>query len=342
MSKLTRVAVFFASLLAPAGAFAHEMYVLPSAMYDAGMLADSPNPFAAYVGNEYQFYIWAFVALVVVSTIFAATIFRWFERASMPFFHTMKRFAHPILRAGTGACLLYFGANGALFGPEVRLFELFGGNADAVEAILLVCGGAILAGFMVRYIAIVLIALWLYTAASIGLHILNYADFLGAFIALLILGAGSYSIDHLTGMFSAIRHKMARFTPLAFPIVRVLFGFGIMFAAIFAKYMHSQLALDVVDMYHLTDYLRFDPLFVVLGALIIEFLAGAMLMLGIAVRWTSAFLIFWLTLSQIYFREPLWYHLILFTIGFAIIAHGYDRYSLEGRVMKRKGSEPML
>jgi uncharacterized membrane protein YphA (DoxX/SURF4 family) len=122
----------------------------------------------------------------------------------------------------------------------------------------------------------------------------------------------------------------------------MLFGFGVMFAAAYAKYFHSELAVQTVIQHHLTDFFPFDPLFIVLGALIIEFLAGLMLFLGIAIRWTGLFLIFWLTLSQLYFRELWWVHVVLFGIGFAIFCHGYDRFSLEGRLLKKKGHEPVL
>ena len=83
-------------------------------------------------------------------------------------------------------------------------------------------------------------------------------------------------------------------------------------------------------------------MFIVLGALIIEFLAGLMLVLGVAIRWTGLFLLFWLTLSLLYFQEAVWPHIILFGLGIAIFCHGYDSFSLEGLWLKKRGREPLL
>lgn len=329
-------------LLAPRAASAHEMYVLSPGSIASGMAAESPNPFSAIRGHETEFVFWGFVTFVVVSTIALATLFRAFEKNTAPFFNHIKRYALPLVRIGVGACLVSFGYHGALFGPEFPLAGLFGGYADIAEAALLALGLAVLAGVFVRHVAIVLIALWFFALARHGVHVLNYTDFLGAFVVLLSYGAGTWSIDHLTGAAPAWKRVAVRLEPYAFPILRMCFGFGVAFAAVYAKYLHSQLALDVVVTYHLTDYFRFDPLFVVLGALIIEFLAGAMMFLGVAIRWTGVFLLFWLTLSQLYFAEAVWPHLILFFLGLALFCHGYDRYSLEGRLLKRKGSEPVL
>ena len=64
--------------------------------------------------------------------------------------------------------------------------------------------------------------------------------------------------------------------------------------------------------------------------------------LGVAVRWTALFLAFWLTMGHIFTVEAWWVHLILYGIALAIFCHGYDRWSLEGRFLRRNGREPVL
>ncbi|MBP9757588.1 MAG: hypothetical protein KBD06_03230 [Candidatus Pacebacteria bacterium] len=344
MYKLKGIALALAALFVPSLASAHEIYVLPKSAIEAGLAAVSPNPFSAYYGNEYQFYFWAFVTLVVVSTIFAATIFRVFERSTASFFRYIKRYALAFVRLGVGACFMFFAYNSALFGPEYPFEMLFGSGllAEVAALMSLLFGIAILIGLFTRYIALGLIALWIYAATQVGITILDYADFLGAFILLFALGGGMWSVDHLLNIRGPFRNASTRLHPYAFPIMRTALGFGAMFAAVYAKYIHSALALEVVTRYDLTNYFPFDPLFVVLGALIIEFLAGAMLFFGVAIRWTGVFFIFWLTLSLLYFTEAVWPHLILFTLGLALFCHGYDKYSLEGMFFKRRHSEPVL
>ncbi len=338
------LALIGVSVLTPFTAVAHEMYVLSPSVIAASIAGDSPNPFSAYFGNEYQFYFWAFVSCVVVSTIFFATAFRLFEQSTAAFFRYIKRFALTFVRFGVGACLIFFFYNDALFGPEYGFGQLFGHGLfnELMGIAMFVSGIAILAGLFTRHVALALIALWLYAASVVGITILNYTDFLGAFVLLYILGGGMWSLDHALGL-RAPRHALhSRLHHYAFPIMRMSLGFGAMFAALYAKYFYAQLALEVVVRYNLTNYFPFDPLFVVLGALIIEFLAGAMLFFGVAIRWTGVFFIFWLTLSQLYFAEAVWPHLILFSLGFALFCHGYDKYSVEGWFFKRRDTEPVL
>ncbi|MSU73595.1 hypothetical protein EXS56_00445 [Candidatus Kaiserbacteria bacterium] len=332
------VASFIPSLV-----FAHEVYVLDAATVARGMAAISPNPFTAYIGNEFNFLFWGFVSFVTVSTILCVSLFRIFEKALDPFLFYLKRWAHPLARLTVGACLVSFGIASELYGTEISFESLFGSLSLVMQGLFVLGGAAIIAGMYVRTVALFSIAVYAYAASVLGWYVLTYTDHLGGYLLLLILGAGSWSLENLLQRGHtphSLRRYLQPYVPLAFPAMRMLFGFGIMFAAIYAKFIHSQLALEVVNQYHLTTYFPFDPLFIVLGALIIEFLAGLMMFLGIEIRWTGLFLIFWLTLSLLYFQEAVWPHIILFGLGLALFFHGYDRYSLEGRLFKRHGVEP--
>lgn len=344
MTKFLRYALL---ALVPFGlptlAFAHEVYVLDEATIAAGMAATSPNPFTAYIGNEFNFFFWGFVSFVTFSTILFASIFRVFEKMLDPLLFSLKRFALLIVRLTVGSSLLIFGFYGVLYGPEIPLSSIFGGGTLFAQIFLSLLGIGLIAGVYVRTIALASLVLYLCASYSMGWYVLTYANHVGAYILLLTLGSGTWSLGRHwqdTSFEERTRALLRKLQPLAFPILRITFGLSIIFAALYAKYFHSQLALDVVHMYGLTAYFPFEPLFIVLGALIIEVLAGAMLVFGIEVRWTSLFLLFWLILGQMYTQEQWWVHIILFGVGIAIFCHGYDRYSLEGRFFKRHGIEP--
>lgn len=329
--------------LLPRFTFAHEVYALDAASIYRAMHTASPNPFSAIAGNESDFFFWGFVSFVTVSTILCASLFRVFERTLDPFLSYLKRWAHPLVRITVGACLISFGLAGELYGTEISFGSLFGALSLTMQGLFILGGAATIAGIYVRTAAVFSIAVYAYAASVLGWYVLTYTNHLGASLLLLVLGAGSWSLENLLhrGHLShSMRSYLQPFVPLAFPAMRMLFGFGLMFASLYAKFFHSQLALDVVNQYHLTTYFPFDPLFIVLGALIIEFLAGLMMFLGVEIRWTGLFLIFWLTLSLLYFQEAVWPHIILFGLGIAVFFHGYDRYSLEGRLFKRPGVEP--
>lgn len=347
--KILGFALSFCTLLfafcAPLVAAAHEVYVLDPSTVERAMEASFLNPFTAFFGNEHRFFFWGFLSFVVLSTILFASIFRLLEKRLDPVFFFLKRLAHPLVRLTVAASLISFGLYGALFGPELPLQRLFGGASELAQAALIALAAFILLGVFVRTAALLLLGLYAYAYIVFGWYVFTYTDHLGAYLLLLIFGSGRFALGRRFNMARApqrIHSLFHRLSPYAFPLMRMLFGFGIMFASVYAKFFHSALAYQVVVEYNLTAYFPFDPLFVVLGALIIEFLAGVMMFVGVEIRWTGLFLIFWLTLSLLYFREAVWPHIVLFGLGLAIFFHGYDRYSLEGLFLKRHGREPVL
>jgi uncharacterized membrane protein YphA (DoxX/SURF4 family) len=329
----------------PSFASAHEAYVLDHATILRDIATTSPNPFTAYTGNEFDFFFWGAISAITVLAILFSSFFHSFEQKLTPLFFRLKRLAHPMVRLTCGVCLIASGLFASLFGPELPFSDIFGSGAMLMQTIFVGLGILVLLGLYTRYVAMVMLGFFAYAVSVDGSYLLTYANYFGEFLLLLILGSGRWSLDRsfaLGHLPDGLRYAAHQMEHLAFPLMRVFFGFSVMYAAIFAKFIHSQLALDVVTRYHLSTYFPFDPLFVVLGALIIEFLAGLFLIIGFEIRWVCLFLIFWLTLSLLYFGEAVWPHLVLFGLGLALFFHGYDRYSLEGYFLKKHGAEPVL
>jgi hypothetical protein len=234
----------------------------------------------------------------------------------------MRPWAAPVARVTLGSCLLLSAYHGALFGPELPLsdFGAFG----------------------------ILIRLGLYAA---GLLItFNLYPQIGASIALLIYGAGAalygvYAVTYLNYL-GEILLTLFLLKPVyqeyGFLLVRVAFGISVAFSALYAKFIHSNLALSTIYDYNLTNFFHFDPLFIVLGACIIEVLMGVFFAAGFELRHTSLFYLFWICLSLVYFGESVWPHLILVGVNVAIFMYGYDRWSIEGRYLNRGKLQPFL
>lgn len=338
-----RFIIALAALFAPSIALAHEVYVLPIDVIRQAMENPSPDPFSAYVGNEITFFFWTFVGFVMVSTVAAATFFRVFEHKAAPYLMSLKRYALPVARITAGISTISFGYAAALYGTEMPFVSLFGNASMMMQIFFVAAGIAIMLGIFTRPFALLLALVYAYAGYVYGWYIFTYTDHIGVYLFLILLGGGGYSLSrrlHINEM--NMPRFIERLRPLAFPILRVFLGFGVIFASIYAKYLYSSLALQVVIMYDLTRYFPFDPLFVVLGALIIEFLIGVMILFGIAIRWTLVFLAFWLTLSLLYFQEMIWPHIILFGLAIALFMHGYDRMSVEGYFFKKRLREPIL
>ncbi len=323
---------------------AHEVYVLDNKTIENAMAAESPNPFMAYFGNETLFYFWGFVSFVIFSTVIAASLFRVFENSLDPALFRLKKYALPVARVTVGLCFVAFAISGNLYGSELFLSDGFGSWAPLLQWVIGGLGILATLGFATRLAGVGMLALYALSFYGFGWYVLTYTDFLGVAALLTILGGGLFSLDALLNIepLRIIDHATRSLQSLAFPFLRICFGWGVIFASVYAKYIHSQLGLEVVIQHDLTRFFPFEPLFVVLGALIVEFIAGLMVFFGIALRWTLLFLAFWLTLSLIYFQELIWPHGILFGLALALFLHGYDRYSIEGYFWKKGKQEPVF
>lgn len=319
---------------------AHEVYVLDPATIAHDTVAQSPNPLGAVLANRFEFFFWGFIALLTVATVFCMSIFQVVEKALDPALMRLKRWAPLVTRVTLGVCLIACAYYGGLFGPELPLGDFAGPWAPAVVWLLYLSGTAVLFGFFTRAAAVIALVVFCFSVVRYGSYMLTYANYLGEILITLILGGGLLSFDRLRVKNSFNLTRV--FEPYAFLVMRVGFGVSVIFAALYAKFLHSDLALDTVARYHLTDFFHFDPLFIVLGAFVIESLIGVFIILGLELRWTALFFLFWLALSLLYFGEAVWPHLVLLGLNLALVCRGYDMYTLEGRFFKHRLREPVL
>lgn len=340
---------FFFSVAAfalPFAALAHEVYVLDPATVSLDVGNPSPDLFAVAMADFPRFLLWTTIAVITVSAVFLISISRKVEEFFHPFLLSIKSYAPLLARLTLGFSLLFSAYNNALFGPELPLsnFPLY--HALFLQGALLLAGSLILIGFFTRAGVFLALLLYGWSVFLFGTYMLTYFNYFGEMAVILILGSGAWSFDSYRG--TALQRKtqfqrfLKKFEPYSFAVLRVCFGTALLYASWYAKFAHSSLALDTVIRYNLTDYFHFPALFVVLGAFIIEALIGVFFIVGFEIRFTSLFFLFFLGLSLLYFGEAVWPHIILLGINLTLFAHGYDRYSLEGKFFKRKGLEPVF
>lgn len=308
--------------LSPLPAVAHEVYVLSHETIAQSVSSPSPSPFSAFYTNRFQFFLWGFIAFIVVSTIFFASITHRFEMLFEPFLTRLRPWAAPVARVTLGVCLLLSAYNGALFGPELPLTD-FGPYAIIITLALYISGALIVLNFWPQVGALLALAVFAVAAWQYGLYIITYLNYLGEIgLALFLL--------------------KQKFEEYGFLVLRVGFGVSVIFAALYAKLIHSNLALAVINDYNLTNYFHFDPLFIVLGACIIEILIGVFFIVGFEVRHTALFFLFWIFLSLLYFGESVWPHAVLIGVNVALFLYGYDRLTVEGKLFNRGKLQPIL
>lgn len=339
---------FLAALALPAVAFAHEVYVLsPEVVFNA---MQSP-PLAVIdiiLQHTGQFFFWAFITAWAILTVLSISVSKRAERLLTPILTPLKRYAPFVARITLGSAMMMSAYEGAMFGPELPMSAFVPLTAIPLAKFLLFTAGlAITIGFLTRLFALGLILAYLWMWIPYGWYMLTYINYFGEMLIALIVGNAALAFDSLLHhLYPHTIHRIVRWGEQhAFLILRVTFGISLIFASFYAKYLHAELAIMTVTEYGLTAYFPFDPPFLVLGAFAIELLLGVFILFGVEIRFGSLFLLFWLTLSLLYFKEAVWPHIILAGGALAIFMHGYDRYTVEWGLMHRGGRrarEPVL
>lgn len=326
---------FWLSLVAictPLFASAHEVYVLTPEEVQRAISTPSFSGLEVAFSNADQFMFWTFVGLLVVLTVFFISLWHWFEDRTAPLFAKIRPFAPAVARITLSLSLLAAAYSNALFGPELPLPEVFGSWALLVRIMLAVIGLMLLFDFYTWIAAAGMLVLFATGAFAHQWYMLTYANYFGDAVALILLSCVALS-KHLK--------------QYAMLILRVCFGIGLIYSSFYAKILHNNLALQVAELplaghpYGVAHYLGFEAHFLVLGAAIIELVIGLFFIIGMEIRWTALFMLFWLTLSVVYFGEAVWPHFILIGIAITFFCHGYDRYSIEWSLLKRFGHKPV-
>jgi hypothetical protein len=287
---------------------------------------------------------WAFVAFLLVFSVFLISISRKLEKNLGPYLSQLKKYAPAVARITIGVSFLAAAYYRALFGPELPLSVLFGAFAPGTQGLLTIIGVCLLIGVFVREAAIASLILFGVAVFERGEYMLTYTNYFGEIATLAIFGISIGAREARADWFSRF---MERLRPYRFAFLRVAFGVSLLYASFYAKVLHNVLALQVASlplghMHAIAYYFGFSPQFLVLGAAIVEILLGLFFLLGIEIRFTALFLEFWLVLSLFYFGEVVWPHIVLVGIPIAFFLYGYDKYSAEGALFKRGDLEPVL
>ena len=332
----------FGVFLVPLIASAHEVYVLSHSEIAMDLLYPPINLFAVAVSHKYQFLTAALLGVIVVVCVFGISILHNLGRRIDPFLFKIKPYAGHIAQITIGFALIASAYYGALFGTELPLVMLFGTHAQAVTLVLYFAGGCILFGVYPRIGA--LLALWLFVWSVVGegVYMLSYLTYFGESMIILLFGAGytlfSYKLEphgSLKKIYSAVKRRKEF-------IMRICFSTSLIYAALYAKLIHGELALNTVMKYHLTNYFSFDPLFIVLGAFLIEMSIGLFFLIGFEIRFTALFFLTFLTMSLVFFGESIWPHIVLIGTAITMLVHGYDEFTIEKLWYKKGKREPVL
>jgi len=324
---------------------AHEVYVLTSSEIANDLLAAPINLFAVAASHEFQFLTAMFLGILVVFCVLGISLLHGLGRIVEPVILKIKPYAAHIAQITIGSALIASAYYGALFGTELPLVHLFSGYVQIVTIGLYIAGGCILFGIYPRLGALIAIAIYICSVFSgEGIYMLSYLTYFGEGLVIFLFGGGYEFVAFSKPQFSGKRAKkfFKELEKRKHFLMRACFATSLIYASLYAKLIHGELALNTVMKYHLTNYFPFDPLFIVLGAFIIEILIGLFFLIGFEIRFTALFFLTFLTMSLIFFGESVWPHIILIGTAITLLVHGYDEYTIEKIWYKKGKREPVF
>lgn len=317
-------------------AFAHEVYVLDKGTIAKDLNVHDVNVFSTLQNINNLILFTAFIITGIIVFFVTYKIGR--TKRAIALTSTIEK-ARPLaslfIRAILGISLIYSSINSALFGPEIRLEDI--ADMKVLQVILLVSGVAFIVGMFTRFFSLVMLFVFALSVFAFGIYQVTYINYLGELLVLLVLGGESLSIDRFLFkrksksviLLESFGHKYAD------TILRVTFGISLIYAAIYVKFLHPELSIDVIRSYNLQRVFPFDPSFTVLAAGCVESIIGILFIVGFSLRWNIIFFIGFVTASLLFFGESVWPHFILYGIAIAIFIYGYDKYTLQNQLKMR-------
>lgn len=252
-----------------------------------------------------------------------------------------------MLRLSLGLPLIGAGFVGYLFSPAVPAGDLPAAVQPYWRLVGIGLGFLLLFGVATRAVAAVGILVYLGALAAYPRAILAI-EYLPGFLAIVLLGSGRPSADHLLGRLAAAKgtyysrvdpiHVRARriqrridpYTAYVPVILRVGLGVGFVYLGLFEKLANPEPGLAVVQQYGLTNLVPVDPGMWVVGAGLAEITFGIALLAGLLTRATAAgaFVLFTLTLFGLK-NDPVLAHITLFGIASAVFTLGAGPLSVD-------------
>lgn len=350
LKTLLGTIIFLGLLFSVSGTLeAHEVYVLDAETIAAALKAPPLQVFSIIFNDVQQFFFWFFLTVLILLVVGVASLSHKLESIFDPYLLKLKRYAPLIGRVTLGLSVCASAYYSAMFGPELPLTALLPAVLiDPFRLFLVAAGLALVFGYYTRFFASLMILVYVAMATQYASYMLTYANYFGEMVIAFTVGSTVFALDSKkqgtkpTRLFGLIKFTEDH----AFLILRIGFGVALIYASMYAKFLHAQLAITTVIQYNLTDYFHFSPEFIVLGAFAVEILLGVLFIIGVEIRFAAIFLTIFLTMSLIYFKEAVWPHLILAGGAMTIFAYGYGPYTLERLYLRRHhhrdSEEPVL
>jgi uncharacterized membrane protein YphA (DoxX/SURF4 family) len=243
-----------------------------------------------------------------------------------------------LLRISLGIPLIGAGFSGYYFTPLLE--------SDA-RLVFIGLGFLLLFGLATRLLAAIGLGLYLIGLATGPVLLLQF-EYVGGFLALLVVGGGRPSADDVFTRLAAdddttygridpfhdvvvrFRERIAPARPLVPLVVRLSLAVTFAYLGIVEKLLNPGAALGVVAKYDLTAVIPVAPELWVVGAALAEVAVGVVLAVGLYTRAAAGLSLGLFTLTLFGLPDdPVLAHLSLFGLASALIITGAGAYSLD-------------
>jgi uncharacterized membrane protein YphA (DoxX/SURF4 family) len=333
--KQISLGALVAGLLLPLLASAHEQYVLTKNQINGDIAYKSPNVFSA-LQNPGNLKVAITVGIFSLIGVILYFLFQHSRKGKALDVYLQKAedFGHVVLRFALGASFIASAHFSAFLGPELPLSSL--PLAGLLKYALYILGTLMLVGLWseavgVASLIILLLATWVYKD-----YMLSYVNYLGEFVALIIFGSRTLSLDKL---FFKTKEWVKKWHNYEIAIIRITYGISVMYPAIVYKLQHPEVIIDIVNRYNLTQFhwlFPHDPLLVSLGTGLAQVAVGICLILGFETRLNSLITFALMAMSVMFFKEAVWPHYILLALALYLVINNGGKWSLDSYIENNK------
>lgn len=312
---------------------AHEAYVLSHKDFSRGLHAPTLDTLTALA--KPQNLELTIVLIVVVSLVLLLLFYLRYTKFGMKADLWLGRFSQfglLVIRIALAAAFLYGASTNSIFGPELSLHNL--PLFQVLPYIEYLIGGLLLVGLFTEVAAVLALILFAFAAYANGFYLLTYLNYLAEIAVLILFGSRFLSLDSL--IFGELK-RFSKLREYENTIIRIGYGAALLYAAIYIKVIHSEIPLEVVNQYHLNQFhwlFPHDPMLIVLGAAVVEIIIAIFIIFGFSTRFTNLVLMFYLTLSILFFKETVWPHYMLYGISISLLLSGSGELSLDHALKK--------
>lgn len=289
-----------------------------------------------------EVFFWLILVLTTIVIVLLISITRIFEKWLDPLLFRIKRFAPYIMQTVFGIGLILSAYYSSFLGPALPLASVFGGYINIVQWMLYIGGVMLVLGIYPRLVSFAVLLVGLPLALQHTNHLLQHAVYIGEAGTIFFFGgayhAFSASTKNLAGITKQIRLHLHKYK---FAILRVFLGISILVSAVFSQQLTPENLPSSVVESSLVTYFP-DLSFFLFTVVTIEVILGLFIMIGFEIRFACLTYIAFLAFSVTFFQQAAWPHVILIGTPLAMLTHGYDKYTLGGRLFSRGNLEPIL